>query len=408
MFSYQGPSFLGGAKVGASFKNIQNIVNGPKGDGYVSDMIVMREHINDFPNVICSNMRSQDMFKGSLSRLFEIILNVLNKHPEDIILIFETCSSSLLKEDLKTAIHALKNDEKARIFFYENDYFKESEDISASNTLLHLVENFPDINVRKKNNSANIIGPCLLNFNYSHDLKAIKSILDDLKININLTIPYGCSIYDLKHIGKASLNICSDIPLSFKTAEHLKEKFKQPYLFPPYGFKGTSNFISGLENCFEKDTANYIQEKENILLKKYSDFMKENIFENKRIFLFGDMTTVAGLCMFFKNDFNAENIIAGSYNIRFQEMFFKLIDNSNINCFFSDDSLEVEEKINEFKPDLIMGTLNEERYSNINRIPFIRISSPMRQVETVMYPFQSFMGYKGLDFLLSKLKEISF
>ena len=126
-FPYKGPAFLGVVKIGISFKNVHIIIFGPRGDNYVADMLTMREEPSKIPPIKCTNLSYEELAYGALPRLLKIIRYVLNKYPQDIILIAPTVTSALLKEDIQMIKSNLKESEQERIFFPPVNFFKDEE-----------------------------------------------------------------------------------------------------------------------------------------------------------------------------------------------------------------------------------------------------------------------------------------
>ncbi len=150
----------------------------------------------------------------------------------------------------------------------------------------------------------------------------------------------------------------------------------------------------------------YIEKKEKENRIKWQDILKSPALLNKAVCVFGDITSTLGLSSIFSDDLNINLNFKGTFNVPGKELIpFSLADLSE-QFFISDDALVVTRKIRENKPDIILGTLNEERLANDLQIPFLRISAPMRQVTTIKYPLQSFLGYLGYDNLLFNLKEL--
>lgn len=407
LFSYQGPAFVGITKIGASFKNTQTIIYGPRGDGYVADMIVMRERLAQFPAIVASNLRSQEMSFGSLPRLIEIIEQTLKEYPEEVIIIAPTLASVLLKEDVETTLKRFNEQDRRRIVWPASHPFRDQEDSAAAKTLAQIIALYSKSGERSPEPSVNIIGTSLLNYNYAHDLKAIRQILEDLGIAVNLVIPLGTSIYELDKVARAWVNISADLAISALSLEYLKRYYQQPYLsMPPFGLTNTRKFIEELGELFGRDYAGYIEKKEQEIRMKWQDILKTSALLNKAVCIFGDITSTLGLSSIFRDDLNINLNFKGTFNVSCKQLIPFPLTDLREPLFISDDALAVTKKIKENKPDIILGTLNEERLANNLQIPFIRISAPMRHVTTMSYPFQSFIGYLGYDNLLFNLKEL--
>jgi len=402
-FPYKGPAFLGVVKIGISFKNVHIIIFGPRGDNYVADMLTMREEPSKIPPIKCTNLSYEELAYGALPRLLKIIRYVLNKYPQDIILIAPTVTSALLKEDIQMIKSNLKESEQERIFFPPVNFFKDEEDISAEKTLFFLVSKANISYSPSKSPSVNLLGISFLNYNYLHDLRIYKEMMKDLGIKVNLTVPLEVSIFELNRIGEGWVNIPSDEVTSYLTLSFLREKYHQPFISSlPYGLKGTKIFIEELGKIVNKDFSDYIFKHEEELFSKYKGVFRGEL-KKKSVFIFGDFTTSLGLATIFKKDFNCKVCGVGTYNVKYKDLFFERAKKLSENILVTDEVKEVWKRLKEEKPDIVIGTANEEFVASQLNSLFIRISSPLRSVTTSLFPSESFLGYKGLKNLLSKI-----
>ena len=69
---YQGPAFLGAAKIGISFEQIHTVIFGPRGDNYIVDMFSIRERLPSFPRIYSADIGYKELTSGVLPRLTEI------------------------------------------------------------------------------------------------------------------------------------------------------------------------------------------------------------------------------------------------------------------------------------------------------------------------------------------------
>lgn len=405
-FAYKGPAFLGMAKVGVSFKNVQTIIFGPRGDNYVADWLVMRDRLSYIPPVRCTNLGFRELMSGSLSKLWEIIKHVLADYPNDIIIICPTVTSTLLKEDANILATHFNEEEKKKIFFLPIHHFKDEEDSAAEKTLLFLMEKFISNHCRGDEPAVNLIGVSRFNYNYLHDCNAIKQIISDIGLRINQLIPYETSVFELNKVSHAWVNILCDRTMSLSTVNFLKEKFNQPFISCfPYGVKNTRRFIEQLGKVMAHDYSSYVKEKEEAVFSKWKDVIKGS-WRRKSACVFGEFTVSIGIAKILKEDIDCNLAMVGTYNTNYEKSFFQETQGLSNNILVTDRAIEVRKFIEKEKPDIILGTLNEERLASLLGIPFVGISSPTRYITTALFPSQSFIGYEGIDNLLYSMKKV--
>ncbi len=398
---------MGMARIGASFKDVQTIIFGPRGDNYANDLLVMRERLPYLPKIRSAQVSVKELNSGALPALLEITKRILREFPEDIILICPTATSVLLKEDASMVLARLEPEERKRIFFPPVHYFKDDESGSADKTLRFLLEQFSAPAARSPAPSVNIIGSSLFGYNYLHNLNALKLLLMDLDIKVNLVLPLGACVSDLRAAARAWANIISDQTISYSAARYLKDTYNRPFLrHIPYGIYNTGRFIEELGAVTGEDYSVYITAKEKEAAARWKSYLTARDLSKLRVCVFGDLSAALGLAQVMKNDFHCEVAMVGTYDTGRKELFYEQGKELSNNLLASEDSREVWNIIKRQKPDLVMGTLNEERLCSVQKIPFLGISLPSRYIQTSLFPVETFLGYGGFDYLLSCIKKL--
>lgn len=394
---------MGAAKIGCSFKNIQVLVFGPRGDGYVADMVVMRERSPEHPPIRCTNLGYREFARGSLPRLTELLHHLLQQNPTDLILIVPTVFSALLQENMEMILSHFEND-KSRIIFSSVSPFRDSEDMAADKTLAMFVQKYFQPLPKSEKPSVNLMGIALLKYGWSHDLAAVKDIMAELGVAINLTFPMHSSVYDLANLGKAWVHIPVDRVLTCSLSNYIRQHSPQSVINGwPYGLANMKRFLSELGSCLGMSFEPYIMANEEKIMAKWGNYLGEK-WAGKSVAIFGDFTTVTGLAKTVTEDLKMALKVVGTYNTNYEPFFRKETERLSERVIVADDDIVVAQYLEKSNPQVIMGTLQEERIASQRGIPFIRISTPMRHVSSVMFPSQSFIGYQGFDNLLYNLQ----
>jgi light-independent protochlorophyllide reductase subunit B len=229
----------------------------------------------------------------------------------------------------------------------------------------------------------------------------------DLGVDINLVLPLGTSVFDLRTAARAWANIPCDHAISCTTGSFLRDAYHQPSLsHMPYGVYNTGRFIEELGALTGKDFSAYIASKEKETVGKWKEYLVSRDLSKLRVCIFGDYTASLGLAQTMKKDFHSQILMAGTYDTVHKDLFTEQAREVSGTVLVTDDSREVWENIRQLDPHLVMGTLNEERLCSIHKIPFIGISMPSRYIQTSLYPVETFLGYSGFDHLLGSIRRL--
>ena len=101
---------------------------------------------------------------------------------------------------------------------------------------------------KTKEPSVNIIGSFNLAFHNQHDIAELKRLMYDLNIKINIIIPEGASVQQLKNLPKAWFNLVPYREIGLLTAEYLKKNFNIPFVnLTPMGIVETAKCIRKIQ-----------------------------------------------------------------------------------------------------------------------------------------------------------------
>ena len=83
-------------------------------------------------------------------------------------------------------------------------------------------------------------------------MSRIKTLLNDLGIEINEVIPEGGSVPDLQNLPKAWFNLVPYREIGLMTANYLKNEFNMPYISTtPMGVVDTANCIREIQKILD-------------------------------------------------------------------------------------------------------------------------------------------------------------
>jgi light-independent protochlorophyllide reductase subunit B len=91
-----------------------------------------------------------------------------------------------------------------------------------------------------------------LGFHNTHDCNELKKLLKDLGISVNLIVPEGGSVTELKNLPQAWFNIVPYREVGLMSAIYLENEFNMPYISTtPMGILNTATFIREIEQILK-------------------------------------------------------------------------------------------------------------------------------------------------------------
>jgi light-independent protochlorophyllide reductase subunit B len=118
----------------------------------------------------------------------------------------------------------------------------------------------------------------------------------------------------------------------------------------------------------------------------------------KRVFVFGDATHAVAAARVASREFGFEVVGLGTYSREFARDVREAAKLYGVEPLITDDYLEVEEKVAELQPELVLGTQMERHIAKRLGIPCAVISAPMH-VQDFPARHAPQMGFEGANVL---------
>jgi light-independent protochlorophyllide reductase subunit B len=128
----------------------------------------------------------------------------------------------------------------------------------------------------------------------------------------------------------------------------------------------------------------------------YSASVDSTYLTGKRVFLFGDGTHVAACARIARDEMGFEVVGMGCYNREQARMLRGLAKDYGVEALITDDYLEVERRIEELAPEMILGTQMERHIGKRLGIPCAVISAPVH-VQDFPARYSPQMGIEGAN-----------
>nr|YP_009364165.1 protochlorophyllide reductase subunit B [Hydrodictyon reticulatum]AQU64509.1 protochlorophyllide reductase subunit B [Hydrodictyon reticulatum] len=470
---YAGPAHMGTLRVASSFKNVHAIMHAPLGDDYFNVMRSMLERERDFTPVTTSIVDRHVLAQGSQEKVVENITRKDKEENPDLILLTPTCTSSILQEDLQNFVNRASLESNCDVILADVNHYRVNELQAADRTLEQIVRFYIERETKKKIDnsvkdieqiiektekpSVNILGMFTLGFHNQHDCRELKRLLADLNIEVNLVIPEGSSVHELKNLTKAWFNIVPYREVGLMTADFLEKEYQMPFIsITPMGIQQTSQFIYQISQILEtlicstfprhfaegqqKSGNNKIKfssykkesssnEKECLVLKNqtnlsiiYEEYLNKVFYQNyikkqtlfisqaawfsrsidcqnltgKRTVVFGDATHAAAMTKILTTEMGLQVVCAGTYCKHDADWFREQVLGYCDQVLITDDHTKVGDMITRLEPAAIFGTQMERHIGKKLEIPCGVISAPVH-IQNFPLSYRPFLGYEGTN-----------
>ena len=130
----------------------------------------------------------------------------------------------------------------------------------------------------------------------------------------------------------------------------------------------------------------------------YARSVDSTYLTGKRVFVFGDATHAIAAARVASEELGFEVVGLGTYSREFAREVREAAKGYGIEALITDDYLDVEEKVAELQPELVLGTQMERHIAKRLGLPCAVISAPVH-VQDFPARFSPQMGFEGANVL---------
>ncbi len=246
--------------------------------------------------------------------------------------------------------------------------------------------------------SCNILGPTALGFRHRDDVREITGLLERLGVAVNVTAPAGATPADLARLGDADFNVVLYPETAGVAAQWLQRSFGQPSTkVVPIGVQATREFIAEVAALAGID-ASAVLEAESSRAPWYSRSVDSTYLTGKRVFVFGDATHAVAAARVAATELGFQVVGLGTYSREFAREIREAAKLYGVEPLITDDYLEVEAKVAELQPELVLGSQMERHIAKRLGVPCAVISAPVH-VQDFPARYAPQMGFEGANVL---------
>jgi light-independent protochlorophyllide reductase subunit B len=217
-------------------------------------------------------------------------------------------------------------------------------------------------------------------------------------IDVGVVAPWNATPADIARLPEADFNIVLYPEIALATAQWLQRNFGQPFTKTvPIGVAATRQFIEEVAQLAGLDAASALGWAEQ-RSSWYARSVDSTYLTDKRVFVFGDATHAIAAARVAANELGFKVVGLGSYSREFARDVREAAASYGVEALITDDYLEVEAKLSELQPELVLGTQMERHIAKRLGIPCAVVSAPAH-VQDFPARYSPQMGFEGANVL---------
>ena len=374
-------------------------------------------------NLPSANVGENDIVFGGIKTLDDLIRSTLAIYDGDLFVVATGCTGELIGDDVGTIVKKYR-EAGYPVVYADVGGFKGSNLLGHEIVVEAIIDQF--VGEYKGEKTKGLINLWLetpfFNTNWRGDYLEIVRILRGIGFKVNVLFgPQSGGTKEWKKIPKAQFNLVISPWVGVRIAEHLKEKYDQPYLhipIIPIGEEATTAFIREVVNYAGIDTKKaerFIAEEAEIyyyFLDAFSHFFAEYWYGlPSRFAVVGDSAYTLAHTKFLVDQVGLipiKQIITDnppeSFREEIRKHFINLCEGVSVDVEFLEDGYLAEKSLVEADfgsgVPLILGSTWESEVAKEKNAMLLEIAAPASE-EVVLNG--SYIGYKGALRLLERI-----
>jgi light-independent protochlorophyllide reductase subunit B len=404
LWTYEGPPHVGAMRIATGMEGLHYVLHAPQGDTYADLLFTMIERRDRRTPVTYTTFQARDL-GGDTAELFKnAVKDAWERFQPEAMIVGASCTAELIQDNPGGLAAALAL--PLPVIPLELPAYQKKENWGAAETFYRLcralagptVEGHVRLAPSAENRRprCNLLGPTALGFRHRDDVVEVTKLLTALGVDVHVTAPMGARPTDIARLGEADFNICLYPETADSACRWLEKAFSQPTVRTvPIGVGATREFIAEvLKAAGLPDTGQ--ADKLASRLPWWSRSVDSTYLTGKRVFVFGDATHAVAAARIAKQEMGFEVVGIGTYSREFAREVRAAATLYGCEALISDDYLEVEAKIAELQPELVLGTQMERHIAKRLGVACAVISAPVH-VQDFPARYSPQMGFEGAN-----------
>ena len=397
LWTYEGPPHVGAMRIATAMEDVHYVLHAPQGDTYADLLFTMIERLPKRPPVTYTTFQARDL-GGDTAELFKTAArDAFERFKPKAMLVGASCTAELIQDDPGGLAKAL--DLPIPVVALELPSYQRKENWGASETFYQLVRSLAKPKTERAENarkSCNILGPTALGFRHRDDLREITGLLGQMGIDVNVVAPLGATPADMARLGDADFNVVLYPEIASVAAQWLTRTFGQPATkIVPIGSGATRDFIAEVAKLANVDPSDVLANAD-ARAPWYAKSVDSTYLTNKRVFVFGDATHAVAAARIASRELGFTVVGLGTYSREHAREVREAAKLYGVEPLITDDYLEVEAKVAELQPELVLGSQMERHIAKRLGIPCAVISAPVH-VQDFPARYSPQMGFEGAN-----------
>jgi light-independent protochlorophyllide reductase subunit B len=413
LWTYEGPPHIGAMRVATAMKGLHYVLHAPQGDTYADLLFTMIERRNQRPPVTYTTFQARDL-GGDTAELFKTAAReAYERFQPQAMIVGASCTAELIQDDPGGLAAALNL--PVPVVALELPAYQRKENWGASETFYQLVRALctPHVPTRAEGAPANssgmkrerapgtrmrcnVLGPTALGFRHRDDLREVLELLRRLDVDINVVAPLDATPQDLTRLGEADFNVVMVPEVASQAAQWLQRNFGQAIVKTvPIGVGATREFIQEVAALNGADPTELLADPR-ARSAWYAKSVDSTYLTGKRVFVFGDATHAVAAARIAARELGFQVVGIGTYSREFAREVREAAKLYGVEPLITDDYLDVEQRVAELQPELVLGTQMERHIAKRLGIPCAVISAPMH-VQDFPARHAPQMGFEGAN-----------
>jgi light-independent protochlorophyllide reductase subunit B len=384
-------------RVATAMRGLHYVLHAPQGDTYADLLFTMIERRSVRPPVTYTTFQARDL-GGDTAELFKTsCAQAYERFRPQAMIVGASCTAELIQDDPGGLARALAL--PIPVIPLELPAYQKKENWGASETFYRLVRTLAGPRRERPAGlrpRCNILGPTALGFRHRDDLVEIGKLLESLGVDVNVVAPLDATPADLRKLPDADFNVVLYPEIALAAAQWLEKNHGQPYTRTvPIGVGATRDFIEEIARLAKIDAAAALSAPQS-RLPWYSRSVDSTYLTGKRVFIFGDATHVVAAARIAQDELGFKVVGLGTYSREFAREVREAARLYDVEALVTDDYLDVEAKILELQPEIVLGTQMERHIAKRLGVPCAVISAPVH-VQDFPARYSPQMGFEGAN-----------